>query len=71
MANNVIELQDEYVNKINSYDVKGRNYYTLRTKAAKKFAITLYDLGFGVDFIVQAKKDADDMAQLGRYIWKF
>lgn len=71
MANNVIELQDEYVNKVNSYDVKGRNYYTLRTKAAIKFRKTLRDLGFSEDFIAHAEKDANDMAQLGQYLWKF
>ncbi len=42
----VINIQDEYIAKVERYDPKGYNHSALVTKAAKKARHAFEDLGF-------------------------
>lgn len=63
---NTITLQDQYVAKVLGYDQKGRNYYSLVTRAGNTLHRELASLGLTQDQIQEAKEAAYEVVALAR-----
>ena len=63
---NAINHQDEYAAKVLGYNQKGRNYYSLMTRAHNSLHRSLVGLGFSHEQAEKMWQDAQDLVELAR-----